>query len=371
MQLRSSGGRVPLLYGLPKVRKQAVPLRPIVSFVTSPTYQLSKFLVGVLAPLVGQTSSYVKNSKSFAEFITTQALTTQETLVSFDVVSLFTCIPTGLAVQVARQKLEEDPSLPERTDLSVDNIVGLLNLYLDATFLSFRGKVDRQVHGTAMRSLVSVVIANLVMEDVEERALATFHSPPRFWKRYVDNTCTALPRDMVKSFHSHLNNIEPCMQFTVEEESEDRILPFLDVELCRESDGTVTTSVYRKTTHTNQYLSFASHHPVTHKGAVVSTLMSRANTLSSSGLQRVEEEKKIVDALKENGYPSRFIRKHSCPTRHRQEVDVRKPRTTVTLPYINGLSEAVRRILTQLDIKVVFRPLGTLRHMLVHSWASA
>ena len=80
----------------------------------------------------------------------------------------------------------------------------------------------------------------------------------------------------------------------------------------------------------------------------------------------MEEEKKIVDTLKENGYPSRLIRKHSCPTRHRQEVDVMKPRTTVTLPYINGLSEAVRQILTQLDIKVVFRPLGILRHMLVH-----
>ena len=53
MQLRSSAGRVPLLYGLPKVHKQAVPLQPIVSFVTSPTYQLSKFLFSVLAPLVG------------------------------------------------------------------------------------------------------------------------------------------------------------------------------------------------------------------------------------------------------------------------------------------------------------------------------
>ena len=244
MQLRSSGGRVPLLYGLSKVHKQAVPLRHIVSFVTSPTYQLSKFLVGLLAPLVGQTSSYVKNSKSFAEFITTQALMEEEILVSFDVVSLFICIPTGLAVQVAHWKLEEDPSLPGRTDLSVDDIVGLLNLCLDATFLSFRGKVYRHVHGTAMGSPVFVVIANLLMEDVEERALATVHSPPRFWKRYVDDTCTALPRDMVKSFHSHLNSVKPCIQFTVEEESEDRILPFLDVKLCQEPDGTVITSVY-------------------------------------------------------------------------------------------------------------------------------
>ena len=142
-----------------------------------------------------------------------------------------------------------------------------------------------------------------------------------------------------------------------EEESEDRMLPFLDVELCRDSDGAITTLVHRKTTHTNQYLSFALHHPVTHKVAVVRILMSKANTLSSLGVQRVEE-KKIVEALEENSYPSSFICKHSCPTRHRQEVDVRKPRTTVTLPYINGLSEVVRRILTQLNIKVVFRPLG-------------
>ena len=67
-------------------------LSPIVSFVASPAYQLSTFLSGVL--VVGQTSSYVKNSKSFAEFIATQALTKEEILISFEVLSLFTCIPT-------------------------------------------------------------------------------------------------------------------------------------------------------------------------------------------------------------------------------------------------------------------------------------
>ena len=37
-----SVGVTPRIYGLPKVHKPQVPLRPIVSFVTSPTYQLSK-----------------------------------------------------------------------------------------------------------------------------------------------------------------------------------------------------------------------------------------------------------------------------------------------------------------------------------------
>ena len=101
-------------------------------------------------------------------------------------------------------------------------------LCLNATFLQFRGKVYQQVHGTAMGSPVSVVIANLLMEDVEERVLTTFHPPPRFWRRYVDDTFTALPRDLVQQFLSHLNSIEPCIQFTVEEETEGK-LPFLDV----------------------------------------------------------------------------------------------------------------------------------------------
>ena len=111
----------------------------------------------------------------------------------------------------------------------------------------------QQVHGTVMGSPISVVIANLVMEDVEQRALATFHSPLCFWKRCVDDTFTVLPRNLVQEFLSHLNSIEACIQFMFEKETEDRKLPFLDVCLCREPDGSVTTSVYGKPTRASPY----------------------------------------------------------------------------------------------------------------------
>ena len=228
--LRSSAGSTPRLYGL---HKQDVPLRPIVSFVSSPTDRLSRFLANILAPMVGRSSSHVHNSKDFAEFVSRQALREDEVMVSFDVVSLFTCVPTDLAVQVARDRLEKDPTLSERTELLVDDIVNLLTLCLDATFLEFRGKLYQQVHGTAMGSPVSDVIANLVMEDVEQRALATFHSPPCFWKRYLDSAFTVLPCNLVQEFLSHLNSTEACIQFTFEKETEDGKLPFLDVCLCR------------------------------------------------------------------------------------------------------------------------------------------
>ena len=66
-KLRSSAGKTPQLYGLPKVHKIDIPLRPIVSFVNSLTYCLSKHLVSLLSPLVGKTSSHVANSFDFKD----------------------------------------------------------------------------------------------------------------------------------------------------------------------------------------------------------------------------------------------------------------------------------------------------------------
>ena len=254
------------------------------------TYGLSKFLASLLKPVVGLSTHHVRNFQDFAQFIKSQRLSATEILVSFDVVSLFTHVPTDLAVQVSHEWLENDPSLSQRSSLSVDDICSLLSLCLEATYLVFEGIFYQQVHGTAMGSPVSVVVANLVMEDIERRALATFHTPPRFWRRYVDETCTTFPRDFVDPFHEHLKSIDPHIQFTVERESGGQ-LPFFDVLLAREEDGTISTEVYQKPTHTDQYLAFDSHHPAAHKRAVVRTLMCRAETLSSSDVSCVQEEK--------------------------------------------------------------------------------
>ena len=129
-------------------------------------------------------------------------------------------------------------------------------------------------------------------------------------------------------------------------------------------------SVYRKPTHSNQYLPSDSHHLVAHKASVVRILMSRASELSSNGMVRVRvaEEERVVDALKQNGYPLSFIQKHSCCSNRPRpvEVDQRPPRIGLTLPYISGLSETIRRILRPLDIRLAFRPHSTLRGQLVH-----
>ena len=89
---------------------------------------------------------------------------------------------------------------------------------------------------------VSVTIANLVMEGVEERAMATTDILLCFWKWYVNDTCTALLVSKLQEFLNHLNGVEPSIQFTVETESEGK-LPFLDVLLQCDLDGSILTMV--------------------------------------------------------------------------------------------------------------------------------
>ena len=67
-QLRSTDATAPRLYGLPKIHKKDIPMRPIVSFINSPLYNLSKFLCKLLSPLVGNTEFTVKNSYEFVQF---------------------------------------------------------------------------------------------------------------------------------------------------------------------------------------------------------------------------------------------------------------------------------------------------------------
>ena len=363
-RLRCSAGRIPLLYALLKIHKPEVPLRPIVSFVSSPTYFLSKHLASILAPLVGNTCHNVRNSTDFARFISSQTLGENEILVSFDVVSLFTKVPTDLATKVAHQRLTDDASLPGRTSLTPDDIITLLEFCLNATYFAFRNSFYQQVHGTAMGSPVSVVVADLVMEDVESRALSTYPFPPQFWKRYVDDTCCALRSDLVDDFHRHLDSIEDCIQFTLETESQGQ-LAFLDVMITHNPDRSIDTTVYRKPTHTNKYLDFSSHHPLAHKIAVVRTLYTRAQALSSSVVSRTQEERTISQALAMNRYPPSFIRHHSDPRPH-YPSSTQAPDAYVTIPYIKGTSEAIKRVLNPLGIRTSFRPINTLRQILVH-----
>ena len=139
------------------------------------------------------------------------------------------------------------------------------------------------MYGTAMGSPVSVTVANLVMEDVEERALSSYYTDVILWKKFVDDACTSLPTDTIQHFLSHLHSIERTIKFKVEMKNENRIF-FLDAVIMHHSDSGLSTVVYCKKTHTGKYLAYDSHHPTSHKIAVAKMLFTRAENMCSTNI---------------------------------------------------------------------------------------
>ena len=91
---------------------------------------------------------------------------------------------------------------------------------------------------STMGSPVSVTVADLVMKNVEERALPpapTSHS----FEKGTGMTLSVLPPDQTQAFLHHYNSIKPPIQFTIEKESRGTIL-FLDTMVTRHDNGSLS-----------------------------------------------------------------------------------------------------------------------------------
>ena len=327
-QLYPTSAVPPKFYGLPKIHKAGTPLRPIVSSRGSITYGVAKELSYIIKPLVGQSPHHLKNTQHFIQQLQGKRLEPGEVITSFDVKALFTSVPIQPSIQIVKQRLQQDTTLPQRTCMSIPQIITLLEFCLTNTYFLFQGKYYEQVQGAAMGSPISPLIANIFMEEFEVKALSTCPHPS-LWLRFVDDTFVINKAEHSQALLQHINNQDPHIQFTVEP-TQQGSLPFLDTLVTIERNNTFSTTVYRKPTHTDQYLHWDSNHHITAKQSVFNTLAHRAKVVSSSQDKLDQELQHIKTALQACQFPNwalnqwhhRFFNKTIQPTT--------TPKTTTT-----------------------------------------
>lgn len=348
LRLTEKAPQCPIVYGLPKLHKEGVPLRIIFSFVGSPTYKVSKELARILSSLHGHTPSNVMDTKHMIDILKEVTMEEDEVLVSYDVVNLFGTVPAEEAARMAIKRIEEDSTLTEKTSMSPLSLRKLMEFCVRSTHFKCDGDVYR-TSTCPIGSPLSPALASIFMEEFENRVLYESSIGIRMWRRYVDDTLAIVRKGTEVDVLNRLNKGHASIVFTCEIEESGRI-PFLDIEVKREGRH-IRTTVYRKQTATDRYLDFESAHCKQVKWGVLSCLRRRAERVCTQENDLRTEKNRLCTTFVKNGYPERQVRRRLYGVgRHREGTVDERP--ILRIPYIPGLHEKIEAVGRRLDIRV-------------------
>lgn len=307
-RIRPVGTTRPRMYGVPKIHKPGVPLRPILSMINSPHHETAKWLAEVLRPVVQLYSEHTLNDtfhfcQELESFISDGEHSVKNTFMcSFDIASLFTNIPLAETIDICLDALYRNqqlspPSVPEAL------LKKLLFKTTTEVEFSFNNILYKQVDGVAMGSPLGPVLANIFVGFCESKVDPTAF--PLLYRRYVDDTFSMfLTRPEAIAFHGVLNSMHPSLTFTMEMETDGK-LPFLDVDIQR-VDDTLIRSVYRKPTFSGLYTRWDSFCDTRQKINLVKSLTSRAIKICSPATLEGELNN-LRRIFSENGYPDDIV----------------------------------------------------------------
>nr|CAI5820344.1 unnamed protein product [Callosobruchus analis] len=220
---------------------------------------------------------HVKDSFQFADFIRSQQSVPNNYIsVSLDVQSLFTDIPTDLVVQIITEKWD---TISAFSNLSLDAFVDVFHFCIGSNYFNFNGTFYKQTFGLGMGDCMSPICADLVMSKLQSYCLSvtSFHVP--FFKRYVDDIVTAIPKDKADDILNIFNSFHTKLQFTVEVEQNNAI-SFLDTKIIRSKDNHLKVDWYQKPTFSGRFINFHSCHSFRQKINIIKNLKHRALNIS-------------------------------------------------------------------------------------------
>ena len=336
------GSSRPRMYGLPKVHKPGVPLRPILSMSGSPQYMISKWLCDRLRPVVQHYGKHcVEDSFVFSDSVKSAKLSQDGFMCSLDVVSLFTNVPLKEVIDICADAIYRNDSIEtELTMLSEKSFKELMEMVTSGVEFSFDDIMYRQVDGVAMGSPLGPTLANIFVGFYESK-IPDSEWPELYW-RFVDDVFSHFDsKETSEKFCRRMNALHPSLCFTCEDEQEGQ-LPFLDVKVIRTSKGIVTT-IYRKPTFTGLYTPWDSYSPTKYKINLVRSLTHRVRRICSPIMVETELNT-LREILLRNGYPGHVLEKYMLTCQDREKfIGPKCCPVIIHLPWIGKQSEVLER----------------------------
>ncbi|XP_044745164.1 uncharacterized protein LOC123307028 [Coccinella septempunctata] len=352
--LLTHNSKIPKIYGLPKVHKADIPLRPIVSCNQSPLYKLSKYMANILSKAINNNQYYIKNSFNLKESLRNVKLQSDHRLYSLDVKSLYTNIPKELIKQAIEKNWE---IIKQHTQIPKDEFIQTIEYITNNSYFQYEEHFYKQIEGLAMGNPISGTLAQLALELIDEEIMREYKTT--FYKRYVDDCLIVTTPTEIQTILNRFNSVHVSLLFTLEEE-ENNSLDFLDMTLIRKNVE-LLTRWHRKEQNTSHILDYNSQHHHSQKKSTAIGYIDKALKLTSPILRK-KTLIEVKELLIKNHYPETFMKKLIKQRTHRlYNTQYTKKSTTETtvriqLPFIQGLSQKMNNIIKPYNREIVYRP---------------
>jgi len=197
--LFSSDSILPNAYDLSKIHKKDYLFRIIVSSINTELYPLASFLQTIISNSLTQSNKQVKNSFELCKSLSSTKIYNTNIMISLDAISLFT-IPQDLAIDSILNKWT---LIEKNTNILRNEFIGAIKLILERRILIL---IYRQTFGIPIGSPLSPIIANIVLQDLEEKALQQINCNIPFYFRYIDDMILLAPVDQIPKIVDVFNN---------------------------------------------------------------------------------------------------------------------------------------------------------------------
>lgn len=359
--------QAPRPYAVIKLHKQNHPPRIIISSINSPAYHLTKFLNDILQKLdpIDNSNFNITNSFQLKSQLDQLTLTEDDIMASLDVVAMYERIPVNLVFNAIRKRWD-----------NIENITPIpQNLFMrivrfcvkDNNYLQFNQKFYRAKNGLTIGDCASPVLSDMVMTDILLLAVAELGYDPKLLKKYVDDIIIICPKEELENTVTIFNSINKSIKFTVECEDEGQLV-YMDMNLNRRPNGSISTMFYQKPTNKGRILNYKSNHPMIQKTSTAYGLIHRVFSLSSAE-HLIQCKSTISELLTKNSYPihliNRLIKKYT--EKHTSSCDETNGQSLtnkyLACNYVKGFSETLKKLYKYYnpEVNLAFRATKTVK----------
>ena len=241
--MKPKGSQPARLYGLAKVHKQNIPMRPVLSMPGSAYHKVALYVAKCLS-FVPQCNINT-STKIISDGLREVRLNNKEEIISYDVVSLYTNVPVMEAIETCTNLLY---SLPEsqRPEMDRETFMELARIASCDVVMSTHDGFYVQRDGLAMGSPPAPHFANGWLSKFD----SVIRGEAKLYFRYMDDILKEVNREHVEQQLRDINQLHPNLKFTLERENEEQ-LPVLDMKIWHNHEtGALSSTWYCKPVRT-------------------------------------------------------------------------------------------------------------------------